>query len=113
MVYIYMCVWVCVSFVLSLSVGSRVSLSSPNLISVKSANTVSGRYAYTRDPLQLLMLATLHQGQSLICLAKETEFIAAHPDQEYASYVHTGLLSGFRMGFDCCSGSLQSFTRNQ
>ena len=33
--------------------SSRVSLSSPNLISVESANTVSGRYAYKRDPLQL------------------------------------------------------------
>ena len=43
---------VCVIF-LCLSVGSGVSLSSPNLISVKSANTISGRYAYTRDPLQL------------------------------------------------------------
>ena len=41
------------SFVLCHSVGSRVSLSSPNLISVESPNTVSGRYAYTRDPLQL------------------------------------------------------------
>ena len=48
---IYICV--CVSFVLCHSVGSRVSLSSPNLISVKSLNIVSGRYAYTRDPLQL------------------------------------------------------------
>ena len=53
MVYIYICVWVCVSFVLCLSVGSRVSLSSPNLISVKSPNTVSGWYAYMRDSLQL------------------------------------------------------------
>ena len=51
MVYIYMCV--CVSFVFCHSVGSRVSISSPNLISVELPNTVSGRYAYARDPLQL------------------------------------------------------------
>ena len=51
MVYIYMCV--CVSFVFCQSVGSRVSRSSPDLISVESPNTVSGRYAYARDPLQL------------------------------------------------------------
>ena len=53
MVYIYICVCVCVSFVFCHSVGSWVSLSSPNLISVESPNTVSGRYAYARDPLQL------------------------------------------------------------
>ena len=44
---------VCVSFVFCHSVGSRVSLSSPNLISVESPNTVSGRYACAKDPLQL------------------------------------------------------------
>ena len=33
--------------------GSRVSLSPPNLISVESADIVAGRYAYTRDLLQL------------------------------------------------------------
>ena len=33
--------------------GSRVSLSPPNLISVESANIVAGWYAYTRDLLQL------------------------------------------------------------
>ena len=49
------------SFVLCLSVGPRVSLISPNLISVESANTFSGRYAYTSDPTGLLMLATTHQ----------------------------------------------------
>ena len=34
------------------SVGSRVSRSFQP-ISVESPNTVSGRYAYARDPLQL------------------------------------------------------------
>ena len=54
-IYIFVCVCVCgcVSFVLCHSVGSWVSLSSPNLISVESGNIVSGRYAYTRDLLQL------------------------------------------------------------
>ena len=49
---------------------------------------------------------------SPLCLANWTEFIAAHPDQEYASYVQTGLLSGFRIGFDRLSVPLQSSTRN-
>ena len=58
------------------------------------------------------MLASWSVPPSPLCLAKWTEFIAAHPDQEYASYVHTGLLSGFRIGFDCRSVFLQSSTRN-
>ena len=53
MVYIYIYMGVCMSFVFCHSVGSRVSLSSPNLISVESPNTISGRYACARDPLQL------------------------------------------------------------
>ena len=63
----------------------------------------------------LLMLATLHRGQSQpspLCLASWTEFIAAHSDQEYVSYVQTGLLSGFRIGFDRDSVPLQLSTRN-
>ena len=49
---------------------------------------------------------------SPLCLDNWTEFIAAHPDQEYASYVQTGLLSGFRIGFDSHSVLRQSSTRN-
>ena len=48
-----MYIFVCVSFVLGLNVGYRVSLSPPSLIYVESANIVAGRYAYTRDFLQL------------------------------------------------------------
>ena len=47
-----------------------------------------------------------------LCLANWTEFIAAHPDQEYASYVQTELLSSFRIGLDRLSVPLQSSTRN-
>ena len=82
--------------------GSRVSLSPPSLISVESANIVAGRYAYTKDLLQLDRFTDASNPPlwsvppSPLCLANWTEFIAAHPDQEYASYVQTGLLSGFR-----------------
>ena len=98
--------------------GSRVSLSPPNLISVESANIVSGGYAYTRDLLQLDKFTVASNPPSWsvppspLCLANWTEFIAAHPDQKYASYVHTGLLSGYRIGFDRLSVPLQSSTRN-
>ena len=98
--------------------GSRVSLSPPSLIYVESANIVAGRYAYTRDLLQLDRCTDASNPPlwsvppSPLCLANWTEFIAAHPDQEYASYVQTGLLSGFRIGFDRLSVPLQSSTRN-
>ena len=85
--------------------GSRVSLSPPSLISVESANIVAGLYAYTRDLLQLDRFTDASNPPlwsvppSPLCLANWTEFIAAHPDQVYASYVQMGLLSGFRIGF--------------
>ena len=106
------------SFVLGLTLGSRVSLSPPNLIFVESANIVSGRYAYTRDLLQLdrftdaINPPSWSVPPSPLCLASWTEFIAAHPDQEYASYVQAGLLSGFQISFDHHSVPLQSSTRN-
>ena len=52
MVYIYIYVCMCVICLLSFCGFSGFSKFS-NLISVESPNTVSGRYAYARDPLQL------------------------------------------------------------
>ena len=75
--------------------GSRVSLSPPNLISVESAT--DAKRSVPPSPL---------------CQASWTEFIAAHPVQEYVSYVQTGLLSSFQIGFDRLSVPLQSSTRN-
>ena len=72
--------------------GSQVSLSPPSLISVESANIVAGWYAYL---LQLDRFTDASNPPlwsvppSPLCLANWTEFIAAHPDQEYASYVQT------------------------
>ena len=52
MVYIYIYIYecVCVSFV-TLWVLGFLEVLQP--VSVQSPNTVSGRYAYARDPLQL------------------------------------------------------------
>ena len=47
-IYIYVCV--CVSFVILWVLGFLEVLQP---VSVESPNTVSGRYAYARDPLQL------------------------------------------------------------
>ena len=50
-IYIYMCVcvYVCLLSFCGFSGFSKFS----DLISVESPNTVSGRYAFARDPLQL------------------------------------------------------------
>ena len=102
------------SFVLCLSVGSRVSLSSPTVISVESANIGSGLYAYMGNLLQLDRFTEASNPPSWsvppspLCPSTWTDFIAAHPDQEYTSYVHTVLLPGYWIGFDRCNVSLQS-----
>ena len=49
---------------------------------------------------------------SSLHLANWMQFILAHPDQMYASYVHTGLACGFRIGFDRHSVTLHSPVRN-
>ena len=49
---------------------------------------------------------------SSLHLANWMQFILAHPDHRYASYVHTGLACGFRIGFDRHSVTLHSPVRN-
>ena len=113
-----MYIFVCVSFVLWLTEGSRVSLSPPNRISVQSANIVSGQYAYMRVLLQLDRFTDASNphcgqfqphhyawliGQSLLL---HTQIRSMLPMSRQ------GLLSGFRIGFDCHSVPLQPYTRN-
>ena len=49
---------------------------------------------------------------SSLHLANWMQFILAHPDHRYASYVHTGLSYGFRIGFDRHCVTLHSSVRN-
>ena len=75
--------------VLCHSVGSWSSLNSPNLISVESANIVSGRYAYMKDHLELDRFTDANNPPSwsvppsLLCQTIWTKFIAANPDHGF------------------------------
>ncbi len=40
------------------------------------------------------------------------EFILAHPDHQFAAYIHAGLSRGFHIGFNRQGSSLRSTTRN-
>ena len=40
------------------------------------------------------------------------EFVVAHPDHRFASYIYSGFTTGFRIGFDRHATSLRSATRN-
>ena len=85
-------------------------------VSVESPNTVSGRYAYARDPLQLDRFtdasspssgsvpryrAGLSRQRSLLHTRSGIRFLCPY---WAAVWLSDGL---------CCSGSLQSSTRNQ
>jgi len=88
------------------------------LLSVGSANIVSGRYAYTRDLLQLGSFTGVPNVPSWPILltplkvANSWEFLVTHLDQEYTTYIQSGILYGFRIGFDRSSVSLWSSERN-
>lgn len=79
---------------------------------------VGGKYRYMQDLLQLdacrpyapsswcTLLSTPLKLQQL-----ET-YLRRHPDQQYASYLHTRLANGFRVGFDRTVGHLRSTPHN-
>ena len=87
-------------------------------LSLKSANIVSGRYTYTRDLLRLggftrAKTAPLWPvSPTPLKVANWRDFLTAHPDQEFAAYIYSGLLGGFKIGFDQHSVSLQPSRRN-
>ena len=58
------------------------------------------------DVLLVLVACSLHFDNWL-------QFILAHPDHRYASYVHTGLSYGFWIGFNRHSITLHSSVWNQ
>ena len=72
-------------------------------LSLKSANIVSGRYTCTRD-LPRLGGFTRAKTAPLwpvlptpLKVANWRDFLTAHPDQEFAAYIYSGLLGGFKM----------------
>ena len=87
-------------------------------LSLKLANIVSSRYTYTRDILQLggftrAKTAPLWPVSPMpLKLANWRDFLSAHPDQEFAAYIYSGLLGGFKIGFDQHSVYLRPSRRN-
>ena len=78
--------------------------SSP--VSLVAANIAMGRYAYTQD-LMGLDGCTDETGPvswptspSPVHLSNWMKFVLAHPDHSFASYIHSGLSTGFRISFN-------------
>ena len=84
----------------------------------RSANIVAGRYAYTDDLLRLEECVdggsppSWPASPSPVRLANWRGYVRAHPDQRYASYIYSGLATGFRIGFNWRSTSLRPSLRN-
>ena len=74
-------------------------------VSLPPANISQGRYLYTADLLRLATTSSCppYQSwstyQSPIKLEAIALFLASHPDQAFAAYIHMGLLTGFRIGY--------------
>ena len=74
-------------------------------MSLPTANIIQGRYRYTSDLLKLSITSspspycTWPMYQFPIKLDELTPFLTRHPDQALASYIHMGLLTGFRIGY--------------
>jgi len=89
-------------------------------ISLKAANIVAGRYAYLQDLLEIDRCrdsATTPPVQWPVCpspihLENWEDFLNAHPDQQYAAYIRSGLASGFRIGFNRSAATLKSYPTN-
>ena len=72
--------------------------------SLPAANIRQGHYQYTPDLLHLATTSSRAPYQSWqlyrspIRLDLMAPFLNSHPDQAFASYIHMGLLMGFRIG---------------
>ena len=77
-----------------------------------------GKYNYIRDLQRLEEFtgsdATIRWPTcpSPIRVENWMEFFHSHPDNDFVSYIHTGLLSGFHIGFNREGPSLRSSSRN-
>lgn len=93
------------------------SLTGSSPLFLPCANIVGGRYRYTNE---LLSLATAVAPQprtwprysSPVRVELLHPFVAAHPDQAYATYIADGLSNGFRIGFNHRQAPLRSRRRN-
>ena len=87
-------------------------------ITYKTANIILGCYIYLQD-LFYFEEFRAHSCPvswpvctSPIKLTSWGRFLQAHPDQQFATYIRSGLANGFRIGFDRNSSQLRSTPRN-
>lgn len=71
-------------------------------ITLPPANIIQGHYLYTADLLQLATNSSRPPYQTWLTYRSPIQlhlialFLASHPDQAFAPYIHMGLLTGFR-----------------
>ena len=103
---------------LPLVLGPQTSSHTQVGMSLPAANILQGHYRYTSDLLKLSAASSpsLHHNwpiyQSPINLDQISPFLSRHPDQALASYIHMGLLTGFRIGYSLNRVHLRSRNAN-
>ena len=97
--------------------ASCSDVSAPQM-SLTAANIVAGGYMYADDLRKLEECTdTVHpvswaRCPSPILLNNWMDTLRSHPDQGFASYIYSGLSSGFRIGFDRRGASLRAAPKN-
>ena len=103
---------------MTLPAGPSVPQPLRQAISLPCANIVNGCYQYMNDLMQLAAVPTPIQNLGWptyvtpIRVDRLTPFLAGHPDQAFAAYIHQGLTTGFRIGFNCSSTPLRAHSSN-
>ena len=106
-------------YVAGSAVDRPLGASLPSAVEWRKAftpvNVYAGRYIYMedlqnldkcRDPVQWPTCP------SPVRLNNWTAFLHCHPDQTFVSYIHSGLSSGFRIGYNRQAPSLKTTSRN-
>ena len=103
-------------YLLHIGLPSGIQLPTPT--SLPSASIFQGRYRYTDELLCLTSSSSPSppqnwpRYQSPIKLEELAPFLHCHPDQAFAAYIHTGLSTGFRVGYSQNRSQLRSSGRN-
>jgi len=107
-----------ISYLVSLSIGSDSSQRMHGSFSLPCANIVNGKYRYLSDLLAMEASSTPTVVQnwpvqhSPIRIDRLTPFLATHPDQDFATFIHRGLTQGFRIGYQARTDGLKASHKN-
>ena len=90
---------------MSIAIGEGPPRRAHATLTLPAANIRQGRYQNTPDLLRLATSSSCSPYQSWplyrspIRLDLIAPFLDSHPDQAFASYIHMGILTGFRIGY--------------